>query len=158
MRIEYELKFLDYLLFNIMHQFFSIPTQIVFFAPSVFILAISINGKNLYASVITTAVIVYIAMWIFQLLFSVAFLYSQKNKSLLTKHIVELQNEAFYEETSFGRSYHYWTGIVKIVDRPKFVAVYINAQAAHIIPNRAFSSPEQRTKFVMTVREKLNAV
>ena len=83
------------------------------------------------------------------------YLYSAKNKSLLTTHVVEVQDQAFYEETPFNRSFHYWPGIVRVVRRPGFAAVYITANAAHVIPRRAFASDQQVDQFVALVEERI---
>lgn len=157
MRIEYELKFRDYLLFNTMHQLLSVPVQILYGGFAAIILFTSSSDQPLYVQAIA-ALLFYLAMWAVQLSFNVLYLYFGKNRSLLTKHIVEVQDDAFYDETQFNRSYHYWPGIAKIIHRPGFIAVYLNAHAAHIIPSRAFSSDEQRQKFLSTLTGKLNAI
>jgi YcxB-like protein len=154
MRIEYNLKFIDYLLFSITHQFLSVTTQALFLGASIFFAYLAIG----YASLVTCVVIgllAYAAMWVFQLIFSVIYLFFGKNRSLLTKHQIEIQPDALYTETSFNRTYHYWRGIVRVVKRFGFIAVYINGQAAHIIPNRAFSSNEQREAFLSGLKTKL---
>lgn len=156
MRIEYELKFRDYVLFNALHQFFSAPVQLLFCALPAAIFYSSLSDQSLCASAIV-AILVYLAMWGLQLLFNVLYLKVGKNRSLLTRHIVEIQDDAFYEETQFNRSYHYWLGLAKVINRPGFIAVYINANAAHIIPSRAFSSAEQRLEFLTALRKKTSA-
>ena len=69
----------------------------------------------------------------------------------------EVAAGAFYDETRFNRSFHYWPGIAKVVKRPGFAAVYTNALAAHIIPRRAFAGDEQLNTFVTLVRERIRA-
>lgn len=156
MRIEYELKFRDYLAFNALHQLLSVPVQLLYGGFAAFIFYTSLSDESLCVSAIM-GVLAYIAMWAVQLLFNIVYLYFGKNRSLLTRHVVEIQDEAFYDETQFNRSYHYWPGIAKVVRRLGFIAVYINAHAAHIIPSRAFSSHEQRQLFLSSLREKLSA-
>jgi YcxB-like protein len=156
MRIEYELKFRDYLLFNAMHQLLSVPVQLLYGGFAAFIFYSSLSDQSLCSSTIV-ALLAYLAMWAVQLLFNVIYLYFGKNRSLLTKHIVEIQDDAFYEETQFNRSYHYWPGLAKVISRPGFIAVYINANAAHIIPRRAFSSASHRLEFLVALRGKLSA-
>jgi hypothetical protein len=154
MRIEYELKYRDYLLFNTIHQLLSIPLQIIYVALSALISFLGFDENGLLISVIKT-LFLYLIMWVFQLLFNIVYLYFGKNPSILTKHIVEIQDDAFYEETRFNRSYQYWSGIIKVVQYFGFIAIYINAHMAHIIPRRAFSSTEQRTQFLVALNEKL---
>ena len=157
MRLEYRLNFGDYLLFQAAHQFWSIPLQVVYLlcAWAMYLAGVEESGR--LASLIA-AVIMYLFLWAFQLAFNVVYLYSSKNKSVLTEHVVELQDDAFYEETPFNRSFHYWPGIVKVVRGPGFVAVYVSAQHAHIIPNRAFASDEHRDTFFRRVRERVRAL
>jgi hypothetical protein len=154
MRIEYNLKFIDYLIFSITHQFLSVTTQGLFLGFSILI-AHSAAGYASLAICVLMGLFVYAAMWAFQLIFSIVYLFFGKNRSLLTKHQVEIQPGAFYTETSFSRTYHYWPGIVRVVKRFGFIGVYINGQAAHIIPNRAFSSVEQREAFLSGLKIKL---
>jgi hypothetical protein len=156
MRIDYELKFRDYLLFNAMHQMLSVPVQLFYGGLAAFIFYLSIGEQSLFAGAIE-AILVYLAMWAVQLLFNAFYLAFGKNRSLLTRHIVEIQDNAFYEETKFGRSYHFWSGLAKVISRPGFIAVYINANAAHILPDRAFSSPEHRKEFLSVLKGKLSA-
>ena len=156
MRIEYELKYWDYLLFNVLHQLYSATVQITYLGFSVLSFYLSYSYQSACAAAIY-GLLTYLVMWAVQLPFNVIYLYFGKNKSLLTRHIVEIQDEAFYDETRFGRSYHYWAGIEKVVSRPGFIAVYLNANAAHIIPARAFSSPAQRQSFLTALEGKLLA-
>jgi hypothetical protein len=155
MRIEYELTFSDYLLFNVIHQFFSIPVQLLYCGAALLLFYSPIEGQPLYVTTIVV-IIAYFAIWTIQLLFNVFYLGFGKNRSLLTKHIVEIQDEAFYDETKFGRAYHFWPGIVKVISRPGFIAVYVHAHAAHVLPNRAFSSPAHRQAFLLALKEKIN--
>jgi hypothetical protein len=154
MKIEYELKFKDYLFFNAMHQFFSVPTQLFFggFAGFVFYLY-SIEGP--WDVSIVSASFTYVALWVAQFLFLLIYLCFGQNRSLFTRYVIEIQDDALYAETPFARSYHLWKGITKVVSRPGYVAVYMNAHAAHILPARAFSSAEQLQQFKSALLGKL---
>jgi hypothetical protein len=155
-RLQYTLRFGDYLLFNAAHQLLSVPLQVtyLFFAWLIYVISVDESGR---LGALIAATVVYLIMWIFQMVFNVVYLYSSKNRSLLTKHIVEVQEEAFYDETQFNKSFHYWPGIAKVIKRPGFAAVYINSLAAHIIPRRAFSNEEEMVKFVAVARERIRA-
>src|SRR6188508_1979615 len=155
MRLEYRLKFGDYVLFNAVHQFLSVKMQ-AFCLLAAWLMYWS-STKEGQAVAIIVAVIGYVALWILQFAFTAFYLYSGKNKSLLTTHIVEVQEQAFYEETPFNRSFHYWPGIARVVRRPGFAAVYISAVAAHSIPRRAFASDQQVDQFVALVDERIRA-
>ncbi|HJR68698.1 MAG TPA: YcxB family protein [Gammaproteobacteria bacterium] len=150
------MKFVDYLLFNAVHQFSSVPLQVTYLLLTWLIYAVFDESVGRLGAAIL-AVMSYLAMWVFHWAFNVIVLYSGKNKALLTDHVVEVQPDSLYEETRFNRSCHYWPGVVKVVRRPGFVAVYVAAHLAHIIPRRAFSSREQVDEFVALVRQRVQA-
>jgi predicted RND superfamily exporter protein len=157
MRIEYENTFLDVALFNAAHQLRSPLLQATFLLFTLLFVCSFQPPFDIGASVFI-GVIFYLAMWLFQLLFACLYLYSRKNHTVLTQHVIELQDKALMEETRFNTSYFYWSGgIHKIVLRANRVAVYISPFMAHIIPPRAFSSREQRAEFIKTVQAKINA-
>ena len=85
------------------------------------------------------------------------YLYSKKDKAILTRHIVEIQDDALYEETKYNRSYFYWNGVNKIVRRAGYIAVYVTKHMAHIIPDSAFNSRIQRKEFFDLVNSKIGA-
>jgi signal transduction histidine kinase len=156
MRIEYENTFSDILLFNAVHQFLSPALQglyVIFFAFMFWAESI----ENSLSSAATTAFVWYFALWIFQFMFNAIYLFSRKNRSVLTTHVVEVLDDSFLEETKFNKSFFYWPGVVKAVSRPGFVAVYVTPHLAHIVPNRAFSSSDQRASFLAMVKEKIRA-
>jgi hypothetical protein len=156
MRLEYRLNFADYLLFNAAHQLLSVPLQVFYLLVCWMIYAMFIEEGGRLGGIVA-AMMADVAMWSLQMVFNVFYLYSAKNRSLLTDHVVEVRDDAFYDETQFNRSFHYWPGIARVVKRPGFAAVYINALAAHIIPRRAFSSDDQLDRFVALVRERIRA-
>jgi hypothetical protein len=156
MRIQYTLKFGDYLLFNAIHQFLSLPLQLTYLGlASLVFFEASRDDRRLGAFILAFAL--YLGMWLFQFVFNIVYLYSRRNKALLTNHIVEIQDDAFYEETRYNKSFHYWPGIVRVVSRPGFAAIYITAQSAHIVPARAFANVEQRVRFVTLIQERIRA-
>ena len=156
MRLQYELKFIDYFCFNAVHQFLLVTVQAMYLGSAIALFIAFQDMGPLVALVV--ALVAYLALWAIQLLANIFMLYSRKNKALLTTHIVEIQDDAFYEENPYGKSYCYWPGIAKTVGRPGFVAVYISAHFAHIIPSRAFVSKHQRNEFLTLMRRKQNAV
>jgi hypothetical protein len=156
MRLKYRLNFGDYLLFQAAHQLCSVPLQAMYLLIAWSFFQLSTEQIGTLGGVIGAS-IAYLFMWLLQLSFNVIYLYSRNNASLLTEHVVEVQDDAFYEETRFNRSSHYWPGIVRIVKRPGFLAVYLSAQLAHVIPSRAFSDDEQRNKFYAMVKERIRA-
>jgi hypothetical protein len=156
MRIEYRNKFADILLFNAVHQFLSLPLQGLYLGLGAYIFYSESFGSSLTLASIT-ALLWYLVLWIFQLLFNVAYLFSRKNGSVLTDHLVEVRDDALLEQTKFNKSLFYWTGVVRAVSRPGFVGIYVTPHIAHIIPNRAFKSGQQRAQFIAVLRERISA-
>ena len=157
MRIHYKLKFFDYFCYNAIHQFSLITVQVLNIGLGL-MFYYSEREENGTLVAIIAGVLAYFIGWSFQLVVNLFVLYSAKNRTLLTDHEVEIQQDCFYEENPFSRSFHKWAGIVKVADRPGFVVVYINVHAAHIIPNRAFESKSQRGDFLRQIRAKIAAV
>ncbi len=112
--------------------------------------------ENNYLSAVVLGIIVYIVIWLIQFIFNIIYLYSKRDKNVLTRHVVEIQAEALYEETKYSKSYHYWGGIYKFIRLPGSVTVYVTKNAAHIIPVRAFKSPHEMDEFVSSIRNKLS--
>jgi hypothetical protein len=156
MRIEYRNKFTDILLFNAVHQFLSLPLQGLYLGLCAFIFYSESLDSSLSLAAVT-ALLWCLALWVFQLLFNVVYLFSRKNGSVLTDHIVEVQADALLEETKFNKSLFYWSGVVRAVSRPGFVGIYVTPHMAHVIPTRAFKSEQERVQFIALVREKIRA-
>jgi hypothetical protein len=156
MRIEYENKFKDILLFSCVHQFMSPVLQGFFIIGCAYFFIIELSDNNVLISMFI-AIFWYLFLWAFQFCFNAVYLYSRKNNSVLTGHIVEIQEDAFFEETKFNKSFFYWPGVIKAVSRPGFVGVYVTPQMAHVIPNRAFSSSAKRAEFIKLLKEKIHA-
>jgi hypothetical protein len=156
MRVEYDLKYWDILLFNIMHQFLSVPTQIIYVAGAAYLSPLVRPDTGLGASLLT-AILIFVVLWGVQLLFVMWYLCFGKNRALFTRHIAQIRDDALCVETRFSKSYHYWPGLAKVISPPGFVAVYLNANNALVIPDRAFSSLPEREAFLSSLREKLHA-
>ena len=90
MRIEYENKFSDILLFSAVHQFLSPALQGLYLFFFAFIYWAELS-ENSISSAFLIAFYWYIGLWIFQFIFNAIYLFSRKNHSVLTKHIVEVR-------------------------------------------------------------------
>lgn len=158
LRIEYENTFLDVWIFHAIHQFLAPALQVLYGGSALFVLFSWLRTNEPASFAFVTAGLLYVAMWLIQFVFNGFYLYSKRNESILAKHVVEVQDDAFYEETKYNRSYFYWNGIVKVVKLPGFVAVYVTPRMANIIPRRAFYSPAHENDFVANIRAKINSV
>lgn len=64
----------------------------------------------------------------------ILYLYSRKNKSLLTNYLVEVQDAALYEETPFNKSFHYWlTKCNAFCSRLMHSVMWINIRSDSVI-------------------------
>jgi len=150
MRIEYENKFLDLFLFNILHFFLMLRVHVLVMLLMVYVFwSYRYVGDNPLGYSLFVTLKYFISYWLFIFILYAFYLYFRDNRSVLTKHSIELTDDYLLEETKYNKSYFYWPGINKIVQRPGFIAVYISANGAHVIPNRAFPSRSEREKFVM---------
>jgi hypothetical protein len=153
MRIEYKFTFADSVLFQAIHQFLSPQVQMIYGAMfAVIYLAEARDTPILQA--LATAGAIWLAMWVLQFVCN-AVIVSRKNHSVLTTHRIEIQEAGLFEETKFNKSLFYWPGLVKVVSRPGYIAIYVSSQQAHVIPKRAFSSQSEAERFKTTVLERM---
>src|SRR5688500_20347342 len=95
MRVEYENTFRDIVVFNTAHQFVSPVVQFLYGGFAVFVFAAERHDG--LGQALLMAATVYGAMWLAQVLVNVAWLYSRKNKRVLTRHILEIRDDVLYE-------------------------------------------------------------
>ena len=157
MRIEYDLKFKDVVLFQAIHQFLSPAVQAVFLLAAGFVFHAELGDGNEPTLAPAVALTFYVAFWLFQLPFNAVLLVSRKNGNVLTRHSIELRPDGIAEETRFTQTFVRWPGIAKVVARPGFVAIYLSSQLAHVVPNRAFPSAKDRSEFLAAVRRQASA-
>jgi hypothetical protein len=156
MRIEFTLRFRDYVSFTCLHQFLSIPVQICMVGACL-LPFIWNQGDETWIQLLTMSVVYYLVAWTGNCVLTGLYLFSSRNGNHFIPRVIELQDKAFFEETRINTSYHYWPGIVRVMARPGTVAVYVSEHQAFVIPNTAFSSAGQRADFIATVRQKILA-
>jgi hypothetical protein len=154
MRIEYRPTYLDFLLFNNVHQFLSPTLQLLYIGLSIFT-AVTMPDDLPKAQLVAIGFIVFFSLWLLQFVLNAIYLYSKKNRSFLTEHLMEVRDDGLLDQTKFAQSLSYWSGEVRVVTRPGFVAVYVSAFAAFIVPNRTFVSNDQRDAFISSIRERI---
>jgi YcxB-like protein len=158
MRVEYKVGVLDVVRFNLIHQFLSPLIASLYIGLAVFIFFGELGSGDSPSEAAVTAMKWYVGLWVFQAILLLAYLYTGKADSTLTDHVLEIQERGLFESTRFNESLFFWPSIIKVVRRPGFVAIYIAAHQAHVIPTKAFESSEQMTRFVALIREKKGAV
>lgn len=163
MKIAYVTRFRDLWRFNAVHQLRSLSFQSLMVLVSLLFAWATVNGSHCgargYCGTVGVGafVLVYAVGVGAQCLYNAAFLFSRKNRNVLTEHRVELRAEGLYEETAYVRSLFLWPGLNKIVTAAGFVAVYVTAHSALLIPNESFESATQREEFIQLIRANMKA-
>ena|SRR5438445_1758330 len=157
MRIAYDFGYLDYLYFVLMQQFLSPILQGAIFLFIGYIFISDLKDNPLGTSLLM-ALFWFAMMWAAQVVILAAFLFTRRRDSALTDHVIEIRDDALYESTRFNESRFLWPGILRLVQRPGFVAVYVSRHHAHVIPTRAFQSKQQRSQFIALVKKKMKLV
>ena len=154
LRVAYDFGYLDYLYFTLMQQFMSPVLQgaILLGVGYIFVSELADNplGKSLLMTLFW-----YVMIWAAQAAILVAYLFTRRHDGTLTEHVIEIRDDAFYESTRFNESRFLWAGILRLVERPGYLAVYVSQHSAHVIPTRAFKSSQQLAQFISLVKEKM---
>src|SRR4051794_24832867 len=116
LRLEYDLKYPDIVLFNAVHQLFSPLIQALYLGFALFIFWAECLSHPA-SSAAATATVAYASLWLAQWAFNAALLYSRHDKSVVTRHVLEVRDDGLLEETAFNRSLFYWPGLFKVVSR-----------------------------------------
>jgi hypothetical protein len=143
----------DMLRFQTRHQVMSPIFQAFILIPALFVAYSWLSEAGVLVSAIL-GIMVYAVLWILQLTFTMLYLYSVRRRTLLTNHIIEIADEGLVEESPNNRLLTYWQGIHSVVSGPGFIAVYLTPISAHVIPNRAFSSRNERSAFLAALAAK----
>jgi hypothetical protein len=68
-------------------------------------------------------------------------------RGLLGRHRIVATEEGLTESTPVGESRTSWAGVDRIEEDPRYIFIYTSVAAAHIIPKRAFSDPQEAEAF-----------
>lgn len=153
--IEYRNTYWDLVRFHAVHQFLSPLLQFFYVGLAALFFRFGISWQLGVWGALAMALVMYAMMWGVQFVFNALYAISRKNHSFLTTHVVELRDDALFEETQYGRFHFHWNGLLKVVRRPGFIAVYISPFQAHIIPLRAFASPAAADAFYRQVKARI---
>jgi len=73
---------------------------------------------------------------------------------LLGEHTIMLSEEGIIESTSVNKGVHSWAGIRGIEQNEGYIFIFLNQTMAHIIPKRAFVSPEIASHFLQEAQNR----
>ena len=71
------------------------------------------------------------------------------------EHVIELRDDGFSEETTVNKTFQSWKGVTGIDEAASYITIGVRMTGGHIIPKRAFSSPEEAREFVTAARRYL---
>ena len=86
----------------------------------------------------------YTAISILFLLFTISRL---SNIAFFTNHQITLTDDKLVEQTPFNKSEVSWSGIHNVVQNRSFIFIYTSEHASHVIPKKAFRSPDKAKEF-----------
>ncbi|AVP97292.1 hypothetical protein C7S18_08850 [Ahniella affigens] len=150
MSLHYRLTALDHLRFNLLHVYTRLFPQAVMLTGSA-IFASSFSGG---APKLLVFVGAYAVNSLIQLLVLGLMVFSARNRRLLTDYQTALTGAGLVVSTPFVRSLYYWTGVERVRSGLGITAVYVNSNAAQIIPKRAFAGDAQQAKFLSIIAER----
>lgn len=76
-----------------------------------------------------------------------------KKAGVLGEHIITINSEGISDSTKVKRSTTKWDGVLRIVSNKKYIYIFIDNIAAHLIPRRAFYSNEDANRFFSSAKE-----
>jgi len=85
--------------------------------------------------------------WIYIRVVEWKMLTPEKQRGLLGEHSITLENDAIIEHTSVDENKRNWEGVFKIIAHNDYIYIFLTPQLAHVIPRRAFSSPDLAESF-----------
>lgn len=79
-----------------------------------------------------------------------------KGGIFLGTKVFEITDEGFSEEGQTCKTFQKWEGIQSIESNQKLILLFVDATMAHVIPKREFTSVEEQTLFIETIKNKVN--
>ncbi|MEM9398836.1 MAG: hypothetical protein AAF984_01390 [Verrucomicrobiota bacterium] len=155
MKISYKLSKLDYIKFQLIHNFTDwrlLGLHILVIAYIAYTIFKPDPDVDLNIIIRLTSLIIISVFYlcvvaaIITVLFSV-YAISPSNRPVITKHELEIANDDLIETTEYNISKHKLSSINRIVDRFGLLMIYISTLHAHVIPIKSFSSSEELRKF-----------
>lgn len=73
-----------------------------------------------------------------------------KNNNIFGKHMLSISDDGIYGKTEASESK--WKHVEKVVETENHILVYVSSISAIIVPKRAFSSNEQKGRFLDEVK------
>ena len=78
-------------------------------------------------------------------------------RGALGPHRVVLSDYGVTESTSVNETRTAWAGVDRVEQNPDYIFIYTSPAAAHVIPRRAFGSPQEAEAFYQLARSRSEA-
>ncbi len=72
---------------------------------------------------------------------------AREQPGLFCEHSITLADEALIEVTAVNEGRHLWSGVHSVINAASHIYIFVAANAAHIIPKRAFANPAASDAF-----------
>lgn len=165
MRIEYFIELDDLMQFNHFHTKNSRVMRRIYLCLYIAPVALAFLDflRPSHLSLISRAVgfLFYSALWLlvcsfwkwfFSTIVMRKILKDGRNRSVLGRHEMLLEENEVMERTSLNEMRNAWSGIERVVENERYIFIYLSSSAAHVIPKRAFAAPEEARSFFETAR------
>lgn len=154
MRVEYENRFTDWLIFITGQQF-----RMAFLQAGVVLLALlaGADGWLSHGALhgILTGLLCYLLAWLFQVTVNAIYLLWRDHDSSLEPQVVEIRSQTLYAETRTHKIHYAWSEVLKVVRQGGVIAVKVAPGVTHLVPVRAFSEPALAGEFVARLQERI---
>lgn len=165
MRIEYFIELDDLMQFNRFHMKSSKVMRRVYlclyFIPIAFSFFDYMNKPYYYLSTRVMGFLLFSTLWLLNCFFWKWFFSSivmkrilkeGRNRSVLGRHEIVLEESKLIERTSLNKMHNAWSGIERVLENDRHIFIYLSGSQAHVIPKRAFESQEEARTFFETAK------
>jgi hypothetical protein len=142
--------------FSFVHTFRQNAIRVLFAIPLIYLLWKIIAESNrrqdpfqFKVAIVTAVILAYIVfIFLLHLMMSLLLYMSRgKNPGVLTTHTVTLNENGIDSVSATSNSHQTWSTVVEVRRSRKFIMIYTQQHAAHLIPISAFASREAADEF-----------
>lgn len=167
MKVEYELNKQDYIDFNIYHSKNSdaIKKSLFvqrYFIPIIFLIIPFFITKAIdiplwyWISIFSLTAVLWVVFYPKHFVSSITKMASKmvnegKNKDLLGKHIVTVDEQGLIDKSENGENKIYWSGVERIASTEKHFFIYVSSISACIVPKNSFKNEGEKVVFFQFV-------
>lgn len=165
MRIEYFIELDDLMQFNRFHMKNSKVMRRVYlclyFIPIIIAFLDDMSKPYYHWSTRVIGFLLFSALWLANCFFWKWFFSSivmkrilkeGRNRSVLGRHEIVLEESKLIERTSLNEMHNDWSGIERVLENDRYIFIYVSGSQAHPIPKRAFATQDEARTFFETAK------